>query len=157
MIRVGTRLALTQIFPHRVISSRTLPRKMIMLARCTSTAHGGHSTQTPAKHEHGSGHVAEAHGHHHEPFEVPDYRVFHADGVPQLEELRSKLASEGLRDYWIRYSTNAYCTLFIRHLLCVSASVNLSDSLIQLNLLVSGCSYTATSRGSTRCLRWTRR
>ena len=118
MIRVSAQLALTKIFPVRVISSRTLPRK-IMHARCASTAHGGHSSQTPAKHEHGAGHVAESHGHehHHEPFAVPDYRVFHADGVPQLEELRSKLAAEGLRDYWIRYSAHAFCIFFIRQLL----------------------------------------
>ena len=132
---------------------------MIMLARCTSTAHGGHSTQTPTKHEHGSGHVAEAHGHHHEPFDVPDYRVFHADGVPQLEELRSKLAAEGLRDYWIRYSTHAFCTvnaILSPFTVQYSASDNVSHSLIQLNLLVSDCSCAATSRGSIRCRRWTR-
>lgn len=106
MIRIGTRLPLAQIFSERVISSRTLPKKMVALARCSATASGGSShPAVPAAHGHGSGHVAEAHGHdhHHEPFEVPDYRLFNVDGIPQLDDLRNKLAAEGLRDYWIRY------------------------------------------------------
>ena len=37
------------------------------------------------------------------PFEIPDWKKYKVEGVPELEKLQRRLAAEGLKDPWIRY------------------------------------------------------
>ncbi|GFO32548.1 NADP dehydrogenase [ubiquinone] 1 beta subcomplex subunit 3 [Plakobranchus ocellatus] len=39
---------------------------------------------------------------HGAPHEVPDWRIYKAEGVPELERLQKRLGAVGLRDPWIR-------------------------------------------------------
>lgn len=43
------------------------------------------------------------HGHHHEPYKVPDYKIYKVDKtVPELLEVEAALARHGLKDPWMR-------------------------------------------------------
>lgn len=48
-------------------------------------------------HEHGHGH---GHG---EKFQVPDWKSYKVEGIPELEELQRMLSARGLKDPWIRF------------------------------------------------------
>ncbi|CAL1532044.1 unnamed protein product [Lymnaea stagnalis] len=36
------------------------------------------------------------------PHSVPDWKIYKADGIPQLERLQNRLSALGLKDPWIR-------------------------------------------------------
>nr|XP_023012443.1 NADH dehydrogenase [ubiquinone] 1 beta subcomplex subunit 3 [Leptinotarsa decemlineata] len=43
------------------------------------------------------------HGHHHaEPYTIPDYRIYKVEDVPELLTTQRALASQGLKDPWLR-------------------------------------------------------
>lgn len=42
------------------------------------------------------------HGHHHEPYKVPDYKIYKVADAPQLVEVERALARVGLKDPWLR-------------------------------------------------------
>ncbi|KAG8232846.1 hypothetical protein J437_LFUL012650 [Ladona fulva] len=43
------------------------------------------------------------HGHgHHKPYEIPDYKIYKVEDVPELNSLQQTLAKRGLRDPWLR-------------------------------------------------------
>jgi NADH dehydrogenase (ubiquinone) 1 beta subcomplex subunit 3 len=42
-------------------------------------------------------------GGHHEPeIQIPDYRIYKVDNVPELVKVKNILATEGLKDPWLR-------------------------------------------------------
>lgn len=41
------------------------------------------------------------HGHHHEPYSVPNYKIYKVE-APQLLEVQQSLARQGLKDPWLR-------------------------------------------------------
>lgn len=47
----------------------------------------------------------------HAPHEVPDWRTFKAEGIPELDRLQKRLAARGLRDPWIRLVMISECGL----------------------------------------------
>lgn len=49
----------------------------------------------------GGGH-GHGHGHGHEPYTVPDYRIYKVSDVPKLQNIQNALASQGLKDPWLR-------------------------------------------------------
>lgn len=43
------------------------------------------------------------HGHgHHEPYKIPDYRIYKVEDVPELVKVQKALGAQGLRDPWLR-------------------------------------------------------
>lgn len=43
------------------------------------------------------------HGHgHHEPYTIPDYKIYKVENVPKLMAVKRALAGQGLRDPWLR-------------------------------------------------------
>lgn len=43
------------------------------------------------------------HGHgHHEPYKIPDYRIYKVEDVPELLQTQKALAAHGLKDPWLR-------------------------------------------------------
>ncbi|XP_019870912.2 NADH dehydrogenase [ubiquinone] 1 beta subcomplex subunit 3-like [Aethina tumida] len=42
------------------------------------------------------------HGHHHEPYTIPDWRIYKVENVPELQSVQKALASQGLKDPWLR-------------------------------------------------------
>ncbi|CAH1117135.1 unnamed protein product [Phaedon cochleariae] len=48
--------------------------------------------------DHGHGH---GHGHH-EPYKIPDWRIYKVEDVPELLTTQRALASQGLKDPWLR-------------------------------------------------------
>ncbi|CAH1992320.1 unnamed protein product [Acanthoscelides obtectus] len=47
------------------------------------------------------GHGGHGHGHE-EPFQVPDYRIYKVEDVPELMATKRALQSLGLKDPWLR-------------------------------------------------------
>lgn len=43
------------------------------------------------------------HGHHHEPYTVPDYQIYKLQNCPELLAVETALAQKGLKDPWLRY------------------------------------------------------
>lgn len=43
------------------------------------------------------------HGHHHEPYKVPNPNIYKVENAKELVYLRDELAKRGLKDPWIRY------------------------------------------------------
>lgn len=41
------------------------------------------------------------HGHH-EPYKVPDYKIYKVEDIPQLLTVKRALAAQGLSDPWLR-------------------------------------------------------
>ncbi|KAF0763348.1 NADH dehydrogenase [Aphis craccivora] len=41
-------------------------------------------------------------GHHESEIKIPDYRIYKVDNVPDLVKVRDILATEGLKDPWLR-------------------------------------------------------
>lgn len=41
-------------------------------------------------------------GHHESEIHIPDYRIYKVDNVPELVKVKNILASEGLKDPWLR-------------------------------------------------------
>ncbi|RZC31929.1 NDUF B12 domain containing protein [Asbolus verrucosus] len=41
-------------------------------------------------------------GGHHEPYKVPDYRIYKVEDIPQLATTQRALAAQGLKDPWLR-------------------------------------------------------
>lgn len=44
----------------------------------------------------------DGHGHHSEPYKVPDWRIYKVEDAPELLRLQRVLAAKGLKDPWIR-------------------------------------------------------
>lgn len=42
------------------------------------------------------------HGHDHEPYKIPDYRIYKVEDVPKLVTVQKMLAAQGLKDPWLR-------------------------------------------------------
>lgn len=42
------------------------------------------------------------HEHHHEPYKVPDYKIYKVENCPQLLGVQQALAQKGLKDPWLR-------------------------------------------------------
>lgn len=42
------------------------------------------------------------HDHHHEPYKVPDYRIYKVEDVPLLVKTQEALKARGLSDPWLR-------------------------------------------------------
>lgn len=42
------------------------------------------------------------HDHHHEPYKVPDYRIYKVEDVPLLMKTKNALEARGLSDPWLR-------------------------------------------------------
>ncbi|KAJ3649057.1 hypothetical protein Zmor_020819 [Zophobas morio] len=42
------------------------------------------------------------HGHGHESYTIPDYKIYKVDDIPELCATRKALASHGLKDPWLR-------------------------------------------------------
>ncbi|GAB6024174.1 NADH dehydrogenase (ubiquinone) 1 beta subcomplex [Chamberlinius hualienensis] len=54
------------------------------------------------EHGHSHGH-GDGHGHGHEkPYEIPDWKIYKVEDVPQLVTLQNLLAQKGLKDPWLR-------------------------------------------------------
>jgi len=41
-------------------------------------------------------------GHHEHEINIPDYRIYKVDNVPELVKVKNILATEGLKDPWLR-------------------------------------------------------
>lgn len=48
------------------------------------------------------------HGHHHEPYKVPDPNIYKVENAKELVYLRDELAKRGLKDPWIRYANDPF-------------------------------------------------
>lgn len=43
------------------------------------------------------------HGHgHHEPYTIPDYKIYKVADIPELVTIEKALAAQGLKDPWLR-------------------------------------------------------
>lgn len=42
------------------------------------------------------------HGHHGDPYKVPDYKIYKVEDVPQLLKTQQALSAQGLKDPWLR-------------------------------------------------------
>lgn len=42
------------------------------------------------------------HGHH-EPYTIPDYKIYKVENCPELLQVQKALAQKGLKDPWLRY------------------------------------------------------
>lgn len=42
------------------------------------------------------------HGHHHEPYKVPDPSIYKVEDIPQLMQVKKALERQGLSDPWLR-------------------------------------------------------
>lgn len=42
------------------------------------------------------------HGHHGEPYKIPDYRIYKLENAPELLRVQKALMAQGLKDPWLR-------------------------------------------------------
>lgn len=52
------------------------------------------------------------HGHHGEPYKIPDWRIYKVENAPKLLQTQKVLASLGLKDPWLRNEVWRYDKAF---------------------------------------------